>query len=66
MLEEAHVFFRANWERAATNVIPRRYNEYGRLPVSPEPARGTDLDTLFDQDLLRAQITDSVEVPEEC
>lgn len=35
------------------------------LSLSPEPASGVDLDTLFDQDLLLARVEDSVEISEE-
>lgn len=35
------------------------------LNVNPEPHSGTDLDTLFDQDVLWAHAADFIKVPED-
>lgn len=47
------VFFRADWERVNVSDDCRYIDEYPFLYVKPEPDSGVDLDTLFDQDLLK-------------
>lgn len=59
------VFFLVGQGLAYISATRRVYEEYCDLLVNPEPVSGTDLNNIFDQDMLSAKARDAEDLSEE-